>query len=111
MKVDVDEGILASIPRKYTKDTDIKDLSGNEQAILRSLQVARNQYHPVVLALHWKDTYEKLCKDFQDLRNGTLRVNDGLKRKLNFLKGNSKVPRNVQEKAKELLARVSSGRR
>ncbi|KAL4225464.1 piRNA metabolic process [Mactra antiquata] len=96
--------MINSIARKYNAATDVDDLTWTEKDVLRNLQVRNSRYHSTIIALHWKITYEKLCEDCKQLKSGQLRMNDGFRRKLNFLKGNPSVPANVKQKAIEVLS-------
>jgi hypothetical protein len=98
--------LLEMIAQKYKINTPLSALSPVEKSVLENLQVKSHTYSPVVLALHWELTYEKLCDDMDSLSTGRLNPGDGLNRKLTFLTKDSVVPMKVKQKASELLARL-----
>lgn len=98
-----ESAILRRIPRKYTKNSQLSDLTTSEKMVLERLKISSESFKPVIVDLHWKVNAEKLEKDIADFRAGNLIVNDGLRRKLDFFQKNKSVPVEVKQKASAFL--------
>ncbi|XP_045175062.2 uncharacterized protein LOC123536181 [Mercenaria mercenaria] len=103
--------ILQRIPNKYTRNTKIEELTDSERMVVGGLRLSSGNYNPVVVALHWKIGLQKLDKDLEDYRAGNLRVNDGLRRKLDFYMKNRAVPSDIKLRAKEFLQALPQSNR
>ncbi|KAK3580324.1 hypothetical protein CHS0354_003558 [Potamilus streckersoni] len=107
----VEAATLVNIPQKYTSESPIEQLSETEKAVLRGLRTSSGSFHPVVVSLHWKLTYDGLCRDLEMYREGKLRMNKGLEGKIFFCAKNDSVPANVKRKANEFLKYLPDRRR
>ncbi|KAL3858966.1 hypothetical protein ACJMK2_009211 [Sinanodonta woodiana] len=107
----VEAATLLNIPRKYTSESPIEQLSETEKAVVRGLRTSLGSFHPVVVSLHWKITYDGLCKDLEMYREGKLRISKGLEGKIFFCAKNYSVPANVKQKANEFLKLLPDRRR
>ena len=109
-----ESAMVNRIERKYSIHTQVSELADIQRVVLAKLSMTAKTYGEVVKSLHWKITYDDLCKDLQEYRQGKLKVVDGLVRKIEFLVSNQCVPLYVKEKANEfqkLLPRRQSRRR
>ncbi|XP_053384886.1 uncharacterized protein LOC123537646 [Mercenaria mercenaria] len=106
-----ESAILQRVPTKYTRNTNTEELTDSERMVLGGLRLSSGNYHPVVVALHWKIALQKLDKDLVSYRAGNLRVNDGLRNKLNFYMKNRSVPSDIKQKAKEFLQALPQSNR
>ncbi|KAL3859216.1 hypothetical protein ACJMK2_009445 [Sinanodonta woodiana] len=107
----VEDSILANIPRKYTRDTPLDQLSDTEKAVLRDIRITSNTFHSTVSSLHWRICYDGLCIDFERFKAGKLSMNSGLEKKLYFFANNRCVPADVKKKAKEFQLYLLKARR
>ena len=102
------------IERKYPIQTQVSELTDIERMVLSKLKLTSKTYGPVVKSLHWKVTYDGLCKDLQEYKQGQLQVTDGFIGRIGFLANNQSVPSDVKGKAREfqkLLPRRQGRRR
>ncbi|KAK3609998.1 hypothetical protein CHS0354_032343 [Potamilus streckersoni] len=97
----VESSILTNIPRKYTRDTPLDQLSETEKTVIRDIRTKSNTFHPTIVSLHWRICYDGLCRDLERYKEGKLRLNSGLEKKLVFFLNNRSVPADVKKKAKE----------
>ena len=113
--LDAFESAIANrIERKYTRSTQVSEISEMEKIVLAKLFISSKSYGPVVKSLHWKVTFENLCKEIEDYRQGNMKVTDGYLGRIGFLANNQSVPLDVKEKAREfqkILPRRQSRRR
>ena len=108
-----ESAMVNRIERIYSIHTQVSELADIQRMVLAKLSMTAKTYGEVVKSLHWKITYDDLCKELQKYTQGKLMVVDGLVRKIEFLVSNQCVPLYVKEKAnefKKLLPRRQSRR-
>ena len=120
LKAKVKEIVTRDMEQKYDINTSVEVLTVTEMNVLQwlnPLSSNESRQGPTVIRLyrlHWKATYENLCKEIEEYMQGKMKVTGSYISRIGFLANNQNVPLDVKEKAWEfqkLLQRHQSRRR
>jgi hypothetical protein len=102
------EDITKQIDNKCNIDSSVEELTDVEIKVINKLDVVSNSFSPVVERLHWMVTHRILCEEFDNFQAGRMHfMASKIRKKLNFLSLNEKVPAVLADKARIFMEEFS----